>query len=111
MLAQYLKRSRPCQICREVLTIERDLLVDQHPLSKFKLLELTDRGGLKYPSEVVLESIVTAWRIYIGIENDSQLMEMFVRCPSRKIIVELSMNFILDGGDCQLWREQCSSCS
>ena len=100
MLAQYLKRSRPCQIFREVLTIERDLLVDEHPLSKFKLLELTDRGGLKYPSKVVLESIVTAWRIYIGIENDSQLMEMFVRGPSRKIIVELSMNFILDGGDC-----------
>ena len=50
---------------REVLTIERDLLVDEHPLSKFKLLELTDRGGLKYPSKVVLESIVTAWRIYI----------------------------------------------
>ena len=97
-------------ICREVLTIERDL-VDEHPLSKFKLLELTDRGGLKYPSKVVLESIVTAWRIFIGIENDSQLMEMFVRGPSRKIIVELSMNFILDGGDCQLWREQCSSCS
>ena len=56
---QYLKRSRPCQICRDVLTIERDL-VCEHPLSKFKLLELTDRGGLKYPSEVVLESIVTA---------------------------------------------------
>ena len=34
-----------------------------------------------------------------------------LRGPSRKIIVELSMNFILDGGDCQLWREQCSSCS
>ena len=109
---QYLKRSQPCRICRDVLTIERDLLVDEvDTISKFKLLDLSDRGGLKYPSEVVLESIVTAWKIFTCIENDSELMKMFVKGPCRKVLVDLSMNVILEAGGCQLWSEQCVSCS
>ena len=64
---QYLKPSQPCRICRDVLTIEKDLLVDEvDTTSKFKLLELSDRGDLKYPSEVALESIVTVWKIFIA---------------------------------------------
>ena len=93
-----MKRSQPCRICRDVLTIERDLLVDEvDTISKFKLL-LSDRGGLIYPSEVVLESIVTAWKIFTGIENDSELMEIFVKGPCRKVLVDLSMNVILEAG-------------
>ena len=108
---QYIKRSQPCRICRDILTIERDLLVDEpNAISQFKLLELSDRGGLKYPSELVLESIISAWKIFICIENDSELMEIFVRGLSRKIIVDLSMNVILDARDYQFWREQSSSC-
>ena len=109
---QYLKRSQPCHnICRDVLTIERDLLVDEvDTISKFKL-SLSDRGGLIYPSEVVLESIVTAWKIFTCIENDSELMEIFVKGPCRKVLVDLSMNVILEAGGCQLWSEQCVSCS
>ena len=109
---QILKCRPTCRVCRDVLTIDRDLLVDEpDTISQFKLLELSDRGGLKYPSDVVLESIVTAWKIFIFIEDDSKLMEMFVKVPSRKIFVDLSMNVILDVGDCQLWRDQCSYCS
>ena len=74
---QYMKRSQPCRICRDVLTIERDLLVDEpDATSQFKLLELSDRGGLKYPSEIVLESIISTWKIFICIENDRELMEL-----------------------------------
>ena len=52
---------------RNVLTINSDLVDEHNTFSKFKLLELIDRGGLKYPSEVVLESIVTAWKIFFCI--------------------------------------------
>ena len=31
--------------------------------------------------------------------------------PCRKILVDLSMNVILEAGGCQLWSEQCASCS
>ena len=36
--------------------------------SDFKLLELPDRGSLKYPSESVLESIPTLWLLFSAIE-------------------------------------------
>ena len=98
---QYLKHSQPCRICWDILTFDRDLLVDESStLSQFKLLELSDRGGLKYPSEVVLESIVTSWKILICIENDSELMPAFVKGPSRKIIVDLTLNLFLEADYC-----------
>ena len=109
---QYLKHSQHCRICRDILTFDRDLLVDEpSTLSQFKLLELSDRGGLKYPSEVVLESIVTAWKILICIKYDSELMPTFVKGPSRKIIVDLTLNVILEADDCQSWRKECPSCA
>ena len=109
---QYLKHSQPCRICRDILTFDSDLLVDESStLSQFKLLELSDRGGLKYPSEVVLESIVTAWKTLICIENDSELMPAFVKGPSRKIIVDLTLNVISEADDCKSWRKECPSCT
>ena len=75
-----MKRSKPCRICRVSLTFERDLLFyESYTISKFKLLELSDRGCLKYPSEVVLESIANVLKIFICIENESELMEIFVK--------------------------------
>ena len=108
---QYLKRSQPCRVCRDILTLDRDLLFDEPTIiSHFKLLELSDRGGLKYPSEIVLESIVTAWKILVCIENDSELMLMFVKGLSRKILVDLTIYIVLEADDCQSWIEKCSSC-
>ena len=64
--------------------IGKDLLIDELPLSQYKLLELSDRGNLKYSSELVLESIVIAWKIFLIIENNSELMSIVyfgeVRC-------------------------------
>ena len=69
---RYFKCSQPCLICRDILTLEKDLIIDD--ISQFKLLDLSDRGSLKYPSEMVLEFIVIVWKIFVNIENDDQLM-------------------------------------
>ena len=66
----------------------------KHPLefdsdSQFKLLELTDRGELKYPSEPVPSCAITLWRILVSIENSDELSNLLVDGPSRKILVEL----------------------
>ena len=50
----------------QVLQSYKDLHIDELSLSQFKLLDLSDRGGLKYPSELYLESI-TAWKIFVRI--------------------------------------------
>ena len=63
---KYSKRSQPCRICQDVLNIERYLQVDEvDTISKFKLLELSDLGSLKYPSEVVLESVHCLEDLYL----------------------------------------------
>ena len=107
---QYLKKcDRLCRICDDALTVEKRLVVDDLSDSQFKLLLLSDRGSLKYPSEIVLESIVDVWKIVIKIENSNDLMAMLVEGPSRKIIFDLSMNHILENeGD--FWSKVCSSC-
>ena len=60
---QYLKRSPPCHICRDALISNKDFLIDESFGAKYKLLQLTDRGGLKYPSELVLESMIIVWKV------------------------------------------------
>ena len=85
------------------------LVVDDLSDSQFKLLLLSDRGSLKYPSEIVLESIVDVWKIVIKIENSNDLMAMLVEGPSRKIIFDVLMNHIIENeGD--FWSKVCFSC-
>ena len=106
---QYLKKcDRPCRICHDALTIEKNLVIDDLSVSQFKLLELSDRGSLKYPSELVLQSIVDVWKIIISIESSNDLMAMLVEGPSRKILVDLSTNHILET-ECNFWSNVCSS--
>ena len=46
---QYLKRANDCLFCRVLLTIDQDIIFDT---TIFKLIEIMDRGGLKWPSEI-----------------------------------------------------------
>ena len=69
-----MKRTQPCHVCIDLLTIDKDFIFDEDRHPEFRLLQLTDRGGLKYPSEFILESIVTIWETLIDariIQKDS----------------------------------------
>ena len=68
-----------------LLTLEKDLII--HDISQFKLLYLSDRGSLKYPSEMVLESIVIVWKIFVNVENDDQLMMILVEDHPGKFLL------------------------
>ena len=66
---------------------------------------------MKYPSELVLESIVIAWKIFLIIEKNSELISILVQEPSRKILVDLTMKSIADNDDYNLWMNICSFCA
>ena len=72
---QYLKRSKPCNDCLYLLTVDKEFLLDFVSESEFKLLQLTDRGGLKYPSQHVLNSILILWKIFFAIESDRAIVQ------------------------------------
>ena len=61
---KYLKQTKPCHVCLHMLTIDKEFLLDLDLDSQYKLLQLTDRGGLKYPSEPVLNSILVLWKTF-----------------------------------------------
>ena len=73
-------------------------------------MEISDRGRLKYPTEIVLESVVTLWKIFSIIQNNRELMGALVEGAARKILVELALNSIMDNHDCDVWRNTCPSC-
>ena len=99
-----------CDICIDFLTIDKTLLIEGISQSDFKLLELTDRGSLKYPSEPVFESILTLWKLFSAIENDRQLMTLLVDGPARNILVELAIIYTEDSCDSDVWISSCPQC-
>ena len=44
---KFLKRSQECHVCTDTLTFDKEFVFDVESHSEFKLLQLTDRGGLK----------------------------------------------------------------
>ena len=65
--------------CIDLLTIDKDIIFDEDSQPEFRLLQLTDRGGLKFPSEFILKSKVTLWKTLIAIESKDNLMTIFMQ--------------------------------
>ena len=97
-------------MCTDVLTFDKEYPLEFDSDSQFKLLELTDRGELKYPSEPVLSYAITLWRILVSIENNEELSNLLVDGPSREILVELTMIYIEDDTNINLWKSNCTTC-
>ena len=93
-----------------MLTIDKYLLIDDASTPQFKLIELSDRGGLKYPSEIVFDSIIVVWKNFLIIEHNSELMSIFLNGPSRKILVDLALNDLENSEGFEIWRNSCASC-
>ena len=51
---KYMKITQSCHVCVDLLTIDKYFIFDEDSQPDFRFLELTDRSGLKYPSEFIL---------------------------------------------------------
>ena len=58
--------------------------------SDLSLIHLADRGGLKYPSNEVLNAVITLWKVLFHIEQNSLLMKELSTLSSRTILIQLS---------------------
>ncbi|KAI6658151.1 Transposable element P transposase [Oopsacas minuta] len=101
---KFLKGFQECRLCTDTLTYDKEFKPDSDSISQFKLLQLTDRGGLKYPSEHVLSSVITLWRIPFAIEDNDHLANLLVHGPARKILVELTLIFMEDNASIDIWK-------
>ena len=57
----------------------------------YKLIQLIDRGALKWPSHIVIDAIIIVLKIFITIENDETLMRRFLAGPSRPGVFNLGV--------------------
>ena len=108
---KYLKHHQPCHVCLDTLAFEKEYLFDPDFPSEFKLLQLTDRGRLKYPSEPLLSVVIILVKIFVLIESNRNLLTKLVEGSSRKIIVQLTLILMGETGDNDLWRSNCVSCN
>ena len=108
-LHQLWKHFTPCNECMLYLTEDKYLHIEDPQHSKYKILELIDRGNLKWPSDIVLDAVVLVWKIFRSIEQNSMLLVQFANRSPRKTLVDLSIKWLEDA-QCEHWRNQCHNC-
>ena len=97
----YLKLFPHCTDCQNFLTSPKDIEVDND--TGFSLIDLLDRGSLKYPSESVFESVLIIYEIFLKIDSSSRLSRLFYEGSCRRNLVQLAIlrrgaRFIEQGG-------------
>ena len=90
----YFKKSNHCQACLSFLTEDKEMEIVGSLDSAYTLLQLIDRGSLKWPSYCVIEAIVSLWKICRSIEEDPLLFKDIVNGPSRHLIVKATLKII-----------------
>ena len=70
---------------------------------------IIDRGSLKWPSNEVIDAILTVWSTFRKIENSSELWNDFLIGPSLPILVELTV-ILVELQQSETWRYTCPGC-
>ena len=88
----YLQQSVKCDACMSLITQDKELEIVGTE-DTYKLIQLIDRGALKWPSHIVIDTIIIVLKIFITIENDEFFLA-FLAGPSRQILIQLTIILI-----------------
>ena len=69
----YCKHSNKCQSCLSFLTEDKEMEIEEPSESKYRLIQIIDRGSLKWPSNDVIEAIITLWKVFSSIESQQTI--------------------------------------
>ena len=108
LLRKLSKSSDLCPDCYSILT-ENKYMEIEDPDSTFALIGLLDRGGLKWPSNFVLNAVFTLWKVFTMIERSPVHLKNFLRSDSKSILVQLTL-LKLDSGECEDFIYECIDC-
>ena len=81
----YMKKSNKCLDCQNFLTIDKHLELVNDVGSQYILVDLLDRGSLKYPSLAVIECVNTIYETFIKIDTSEILCNKFYIGPCRVV--------------------------
>ena len=96
LLRKLSKTSDLCPDCYSILT-------------EIKHMKILDRGGLKWPSNFVLNAVFTLWKVFTMIERSPVHLKCFIRSYSRSILVQLTL-LKLDSDECEDFIYECIDC-
>ena len=69
----YFKKSSGCQSCHGLLTSDKLLEVNNDVGFQYTLIDLVDRGSLKYPSRYVVKCVTIVYETFLQIEKCESL--------------------------------------
>ena len=102
------KSKNKCSDCLLILTEDKVMdFVDYQ--AAYTLIEIIDRGSLKWPSTPVLTIMLKVWKIYTLIESKPQLFDKLLGGATRSILVNLTLLYC-EGEHDEIWRMQCPTC-
>ncbi|KAI6655342.1 Transposable element P transposase [Oopsacas minuta] len=105
----YYKHSTKCQSCHLFLTENKEMEIEEPSDSEYRLIQIIDRGSLKWPSSDVIDAIITLWKVFSSIESQSSIFNNFITGPSRSILIQLTTSLIEDE-QAEVWRVLCDEC-
>ena len=97
-----------CYNCVSLLTHDESFSLECED-TDLNLIHIAGRGGLKYPSDEVINAVIALWKILYKIEQDNCLMKQFVAGTSETILIQLSISRI-EFENFDFWRFECPSC-
>ncbi|KAI6654495.1 hypothetical protein LOD99_891 [Oopsacas minuta] len=105
----YYKHSTKCQSCLLFLTENKEMEIEEPSDSEYRLIQIIDRGSLKWPSSDVIDAIITLWKVFSSIESQPSIFNSFITGPSRSILIQLTTSLIEDE-QAEVWRVMCDEC-
>ena len=70
------------------------------------MTEFLDRGSLKYQSEIIYQSLIIIYEIFLKIDNHSHLSKLFYERSCRRKLVQLSL-IVVEEKYSEIWRQWC----
>ncbi|KAI6658203.1 Transposable element P transposase [Oopsacas minuta] len=105
----YYKHSTKCQSCLLFPTENKEIEIEGPSDSEYRLIQIIDRGSLKWPSSDIIDVIITLWKVFSSIESQPSIFNNFITGPSRSILIELTTSLIEDE-QAEVWRVMCDEC-
>ena len=92
----YFKKSSGCLSCHYFLTTNKPLEVNNNFGSQYTLIDLVDRGSLKYTSHNVVECLFILYESFLKIDNCDFLKKEFYSGHPQNLLVHLSMCIVAE---------------
>jgi hypothetical protein len=102
-----------CDACKADLVVSgRKLQVESSSADCFSYLSALDRGGLTWPSELVVTAVTAVFCVFQCIVGSKESEELFLKCGNQRAVVrELTLRHLSDTGFKWEICDVCGACS